>query len=69
MGGASFIVTGEFPNAVTSSLKRVTGRIFKNSKCFQRSKPRLCVFHFLHNKAAKNLKSIGAYAESTVLND
>ncbi len=36
--GASFTVTGGFLKTATSSLKRVTGRIFKISKCFQRSK-------------------------------
>jgi hypothetical protein len=36
--GASFTVTDGFLNAATSSLKRVTGRILKISKCFQRSK-------------------------------
>jgi hypothetical protein len=36
--GASFTVTDGFLIASTSFLKRVTGRIFKISKCFQRSK-------------------------------
>jgi hypothetical protein len=36
--GASFTVTGGFLNATASSLKSVTGRIFKISKYFQRSK-------------------------------
>jgi hypothetical protein len=39
--GASFTVTDGFLYAATSSLKMVTGRIFKISKWFQRSKPRL----------------------------
>jgi hypothetical protein len=52
--GASFTVTGGFLNAATSSLKRVTEGIFKISKCFQRSKPRLYL-----------PKTIGAYTEST----
>ncbi len=50
--GASFTGTGGFPNAATSSLKRVTGRIFKICKCFRGSKQDF-VFHFLHYKAAK----------------
>jgi hypothetical protein len=36
--GASFTVRGRFLNVAKSSLKRVTGRTFKISKCFQRSK-------------------------------
>jgi hypothetical protein len=36
--GVSFTVTGGFLNAATSPLNRVTGRIVKISKCFQRRK-------------------------------
>jgi hypothetical protein len=36
------------------------------SKCFHKSKPKLYVLIF-HNQAAKNLKTIGAYKESTDL--
>ncbi len=36
--GLNTHVTGGFLNATASSLKRVTGRIFKISKCFYRSK-------------------------------
>jgi hypothetical protein len=39
--GSSFTVTGGLLNAATITLKRVTGRIFKISKCFQRSKEKL----------------------------
>ena len=62
--GASFTITGGFLNAETSSLKRLTGRIFKISKCFKEATQDF-IFHFLHNKAAKKLKTIGAYTEST----
>ncbi len=51
-----------------SNLKRITGRTFTISKCFYRSKPELTViFYFLQYKAAKNLKTIGAHTESTIL--
>jgi hypothetical protein len=63
---ASFTVTGEFLNAATSSLKRVTGRILKLVSVFKEASQDF-IFHFLHNKAAKNLKTICAYAESTDL--
>jgi hypothetical protein len=36
-GGASFTVTGGLLHTATNSLKRVTGRILKTRKCFQRS--------------------------------
>jgi hypothetical protein len=51
-----------FLYAATSSLKRDTGRIFTVSKCFHRSKPKL---HLLF--PPQNLKTIGAYIESTDL--
>jgi hypothetical protein len=47
----------QVPFAATSSLKRVTGRIFTISKCFHRSKPKLHLFFCLHNKAAKKFKN------------
>jgi hypothetical protein len=40
-GWKSGKITGRFLYAATSSLKRVTGRIFTISKCFHRSKPKL----------------------------
>jgi hypothetical protein len=63
--GASFTLTivGGFLNAAASSLKRVTGRIFKISKCFQRSNYRKnLAFDFLSNK---DHKTTSAYTEST----
>jgi hypothetical protein len=37
--GTVYRIIGGFLYAATSSLKRVTGRIFTSSKCFHRSKP------------------------------
>jgi hypothetical protein len=62
--GASFTVTGGLLTAETSSLKRVSGRIFKISTCFKEATQDF-IFHFLRNKAAKKLKTIGVYTEST----
>ncbi len=59
-----FKITGGFLNAATSTLKRVSVRIFKISKCFHRSK-QIINFYFLYNKALKNLETISAYTEST----
>jgi len=49
-------VTGDFLNAATSSLKRVTGGTFKIRKCFQRSSKNLA-FHFLSNKDKTKFKN------------
>jgi hypothetical protein len=49
--GASFTVKGGFLNAATSSLKRVTGNIFKISVFKEASQ--YFIFHFLHRKILK----------------
>ncbi len=46
--GASFTVTGGFLNAATSSLKRITGSVFKEAS-------KNLAFDFLRNKDKKKL--------------
>ncbi len=50
--------------AASGSLKRVTGRIFKISKQFQRCKLKLWVWSFHHLTKQKLMKTISACTES-----
>ncbi len=52
------------PYAPISSLKRVSGRIFRISKWFQRSKQKRYIF-YSSKKAAKKLETIGDQIDST----
>ncbi len=63
--GTTFRDTGGYQKAGTSSLKRVTGRIFKNSKCFIEAS-RNSIFYFLHKRRLIIVKTINAHSESTV---
>jgi hypothetical protein len=54
-------IIGGFLYAATSSLKRVTGRIFTISKCFHRSNPKLYLLISPKQGSKKILKTIGAY--------
>jgi hypothetical protein len=65
--GASFAVTGGFPNAPTSSLKRATGRIYKNQRVFSKKQVKTWHLLFLAKKTNKILKTTSAYTESTDL--
>jgi hypothetical protein len=63
--GASFSVTVGFLNVATRSLKKVTGRIFKISNCFKRSKK---TWHFIILAIKKKkLKTPITYMEITDL--
>ncbi len=54
-----FIFTGDYQKARTSSLKRVTKRIFTKSDFIEAS--RHFIWDFLHKKTAKIVKTISAY--------
>ncbi len=53
--------------AAFGSLKRVTGRIFKTSKQFQRSKKKLWFWFFHSSKKQNIVKTISACKEGTFL--
>jgi hypothetical protein len=64
--GIVYRIIGGFLYAATSSLKRVSGRIFTISSVFIEASQNLS-FIFSITRQQKNLKTIGAYTESTDL--
>jgi hypothetical protein len=65
--GTVYRIIGGFLYAATSSLKRLTGRIFTISKCFHRSMPKLYLLLSPQQKSKNFSKIISAYTESTDL--
>jgi hypothetical protein len=63
--GTTFRVTRGYRTAGTSSLKRVTGRIFTITVVMEAS--RNFIFDFLRQKKPKIVKTISAHSKSTVL--
>jgi hypothetical protein len=65
--GTTFRVTGGYRKAGTSSLKRVTGKIFTISKWFYRSEAETSFWSFITKRQEKIVRTISAYSQSTVL--